>query len=114
MQKLFWLIVIIIVSYILLVFNAPDTIAPINKLLNIERVKKKAINFKKTFYKVITKIPTKEELKWAYSWIVDKVDKTKETIDTIREKANDLENKYNDTCLLYSSPSARDRAGVRM
>lgn len=96
-KKLMWMFIIVIVSYILLVFNAPSVADWLERALKIEWLNEKIINFKKTFDEIVTKVPTKEELDWVYNQAKDWIDTTKEKIDIIRWKAGEYKDKYDET-----------------
>jgi len=95
LKKLVWLIVLLFVVYVLLVFKAPWVASEIEKAIWIEWFGSKIIESKDKFDYAITKIPTKEELQWAYSWALDKITEAKEVVDDLRIKAWELEDTYN-------------------
>lgn len=96
LNKLFWSLIVILILYLVIIVKAPTVATQIDNLLKIDWFSQKVIEFKKTFDEIVTKIPTKDELKIVYSWAVLKVEQTKEAIDTVREKAWELENKYDE------------------
>ena len=95
MIKLGWLFIAVFTFYILLVFKAPILSTEIDKLIWIEWFSEKVVIFKWSYDKVVTRIPTKEELEAVYSWAIETVDQVKGTIDEIREKAWEVEDTYN-------------------
>lgn len=101
MKKILLMLVIFIVLFLILVFKAPIVAWTIWDLLWLHWINEKIVDLKNKFDNAITRMPNKEELKdtynKAYSWTIEIIDKTKNTIDTVRENANKLENKYNNT-----------------
>ncbi|MDD3646218.1 MAG: hypothetical protein PHH06_02295 [Candidatus Gracilibacteria bacterium] len=105
-KKLFWLIIAFFIIYILLIFKAPAVATHIEQILHIDGFNEKVINFKKTFDEVITNIPSKEEVQGTLNGAIDMISTTKEKIDDLRLKANEYEEKYNET-LNYISGAAQ-------
>lgn len=106
LNKILAVCLIIIVVYILIIFNSPKTADSLWKTLWLEKFNKFVLDFKKKLDKNPVEIPTTEDLTNTYenfkSWatdiwnkIVDWVNKTKETIDTIRKTANDTQEDFN-------------------
>jgi hypothetical protein len=84
------------VLYILVIFKLPALGQTIGEAFGIEKFNNFVIEFKSTLDRVSTDVPTKEEVVDSYERamsgakdlkesIVDGVDTTKETIDTVRE-----------------------------
>ncbi len=94
MKKILWLLILIITVYILLVFKAPTLANDIEKLIWLNWLNQKIINIKNKLNMFWTKVPTKQDLSKYYSWTVNTIKKTKESIDELRLKADELKNKY--------------------
>ena len=97
MKKIFWLLVIIFVLYVILIFKAPIFADNIEKLMHNSTIfNEKVRQIKKKLDKLWTKLPTKEDLQKTYSWTIETINKTKENIDNLRKKAKELEKNYDE------------------
>jgi len=94
MKKIIWFIILVFIIYIVLIFIKPTIANKIATNLGIKNFNEKVLEIKKKLDYISTKVPTKEELTWAYSWAKNKISKIKDKIDNIRNTAEDLENKY--------------------
>jgi len=99
MIKFILSIIILITSYILLVFNIPVLANNIAKIIWTEKLNNKIIELRDFLNKNSTNIPSKNEF---ISWAIDVknnvlnwVDSTKEKIDSIRQTLSWAETKYN-------------------
>jgi peptidoglycan hydrolase CwlO-like protein len=99
MKKILLMLVVFIVLFLILIFKAPVVADKIWNLFWFYWVSENIVNIKNKFDNAITRIPSKEEViqtyDMAYSWTVNAIDKTKDTIDNVRENANKIEEKYN-------------------
>ncbi len=107
-NKILRSILIIIILYLLAVFQAPDFSDKVSSLLWVPNLATNLRNAKEKFDEIITRVPTKEEAidsyNRVYSWAIkakddfeDWVNTTKETIDTFRKTMSWAEEKYEDT-----------------
>ncbi len=106
MKKLFWIILIIITIFGISLFLAPNITNSIEKALWFSWFWDKIRNIWWGFGKTMSDIPNADELKkWyqdALSWatdlkhkVVNGIQTTKDTIDTVRATAWDAEDTYN-------------------
>jgi hypothetical protein len=66
-KKIFWFLVIVFVSYILLIFTYPSLADNIESKLGIKPFNEFVRNFKATVDDIYTNLPTKDEVKDAYN-----------------------------------------------
>jgi len=97
MKKIISLIIIVVVLYIVAIFKAPTLANELEKLMWLDGFNQKIIDLKERLDNFWTKVPTKDELKDYYSWAVDSIEKTKENIDNLRKKADDIQDTYEST-----------------
>jgi len=96
-KKIFWLIVLLFIIYVILIFVKPAFADQIADVLWIKSFNEKVRIIKKWLDVFSTKIPDKEELEETYSWAKEKIENLKENIDNIRKSAKDIEKKYEET-----------------
>lgn len=108
MNKLWWLLVIFFVLYIIAIFKAPIIAKNIEKNLHIDGFNDFVINFKSTFDGIYTDLPSAQEFieayHWALSWaikiktdVINGAIYTKGKIDSVRETLSGAEDMYNKT-----------------
>ena len=106
-QKLFWVLILLAVTYTAGVFYAPEPTDKIASIVWLETYNDFVRSFKSTLNDVSTDIPTKEELveggRAAFSWaldikdtVIDGISSTKETLDTVRSTLSGAESTYKD------------------
>jgi len=112
MKKFFLVIIIIITSYILIIFKLPELWANLGNLFWTTKFNEFLLKNSDTFNNTVTDIPSKEELintySKAYSWaikikdtVVDSAETIKGNIDDVRvtlswaeSKINNIKDKY--------------------
>lgn len=96
MKKILLALIIIIVAFLLLIFQAPAVTSSIEKIIGMDWLTDSIRGFKSTVDTVSTNIPTKEDLVNTYNqlssgaieWtqqVVETVNETKAKIDEVRE-----------------------------
>lgn len=107
-DKIIWSILIILVLFLLAVFKMPDFSDSVSSLLGVPELSGNIRNAKEKFDKIVTTVPSKEEVKDSYnrvySWAVrargnieEWIDVTKERIDSFRKTMSWAEEKYDKT-----------------
>lgn len=93
MKKLWLILLILIIWYVLLIFQAPEITDKLgNKEIN-DRIRWS----KATVDEISTNTPTKEEVIQFKDDVVNGIETTKEKIDTVRATLNNAEQKIKDT-----------------
>lgn len=99
-KKLFLIIVIIFVSYIVLIFLAPNLAAKIEDSLWINWFNQAVYDFREKIGEIYTNLPSQEEVKNAYettkSWAIQNINKIKDSVDDVRWWLNESVDKYNE------------------
>ena len=113
MKKLFLLLVILWVWYMISIFLAPSFADKIGDILWIKSFNEKIRNNWGDFNRIFTDIPTTNELEEWYNNVINKakefgndvsswIDKTKDTIDSIRTTLSWAEDKINKVKKTYT------------
>lgn len=116
MLKILWFFVILIVLYLMLVFQFTEIATKIDGILWIWWTSDKILYLRDVFYDIFTYFPTKEEVTDVYkitmSWaevvkdtIIIGLDKTKDQVDNLRNTLSGAEDSYNATKQLINSSS---------
>jgi len=90
MKKLFSILILIVVWYLLLIFLAPNISDKIDSIIWLNGLTKEIKDIKSDLDK-----NSVSDLSDAYSWAIKKIDETKGKIDDIRSTANEVEKTYN-------------------
>lgn len=105
MKKLFLIILILLVFYWISIFVAPEKTSKIEGMIWFWGITESVRWGKENFDSVITDIPSLNEVQSgaidAKDKFLDWVDKTKQTIDTVRWGAQKVESTYNDAKETY-------------
>ncbi|MCP4523110.1 MAG: hypothetical protein GY828_02725 [Candidatus Gracilibacteria bacterium] len=113
LQKLLLSILILLVLFILSIFNAPELAGALSNMFGYPNLPKQVIEFKESFDTVVTDIPTKDEVLDTYNTtlsgaielkgkVIDGIHTTKETVDTIRETLSGAEEKIENAKETYN------------
>ncbi len=95
-KKLIWIIVLLTTLFILFVFLFPSTSDSAWNKFWFKNININLRNIKSTFDKIMTRIPTKEEVKDAKEDIDNIIKSWKNKIDTIRKTLSWAEDKIKD------------------
>ena len=96
-KKLFWLIILVLILYIILIFVKPVIADNLWQIFWIKSFNKQIRTIKKWIDIFSKKLPDAEEISQTLSWAKEKISNIKEWINNIRTKAKDIEEKYEQT-----------------
>ena len=105
MKKIFWLIILIITSYVISIFLAPSFADKIGYLFWIKSFNEQIRWSSWKINEIATDIPSADELQKSYNntiqTVKDWIDKTKNTIDDVRSTLSWAEDTYNKAVNIY-------------